>query len=91
MDKEKVMEWMDKIVEAKAVIDENVFMAKDIKYDGPTICNCEYIQLMSGGWLKKIAEVLDLEIVTKTHDDGYKECSFIYKGIVFLSLEKQVM
>ena len=90
MDELKVREWMDKIAEAKKVINENVFADQDSRYDGPVICNNEHVQILAGGWLKKIALLLGLETVTEPFDDNTITCSFTYKGIKFLSLESLV-
>ena len=91
MDELKVREWLDTIAEAKNVINENVFLNPEKKYDDANICNDEYMQLAGGGHLPKIASLLGLELIVEPLSDKQTlEYSFVYKGIKFLSLERLV-
>ena len=92
MDELKVREWLDKLAEAKKVINENEFLDPERKYDEANICNSEYIQFCSGGHIKRIASLLGLEIMTEPLSDNCTiDQSFVYKGIKFLALERLVI
>ncbi len=91
MEEVKVREWLDKLVEAHKVIDEIKFLNPEKGYDEATVCTEEYIQIISGGHIYKIASLLGLEIITKPYPNKcYIERSFVYKGIIFLSVESLV-
>ena len=90
MKREEVKEWLDKLVEAKKIMNENVFFDKEELYKKPNICNSEEIQMASGGWIERIAKLLGLEcstepIVCETFTST--QYSFVYGGITFISLE----
>lgn len=91
MDEVKVREWLDKLAEAKKVINENEFLNPERNYDEANICNVEYIQLCSGGHVRRIASQLGIEIMTEPLSGNCNiEQSFFYKGIKFLALERLV-
>jgi len=90
MDKKEIKEWLDKLVKAKKVINENQFFDKDYLYSKPNICNSEHIQMASGGWIAQIANILGLKCDAEPFEcdgDTATTCSFIYKGITFFALE----
>lgn len=93
MNKEKVLEWLDKQVEANNTINE-VLSENTRRLDKPTSkeIDGEYIQTIHMDSITELTEVLGIKpIENKRDDEDYPlERYFLYKGyVVFELIQKE--
>lgn len=93
MDKEKVIEWLDKQVEANNIINE-ALSETTYRIDYPTCkkIGSEYVKTIHLANIEEIADVLGITpLINERDDEDYPiERYFIYKGyVVFKIIRKE--
>lgn len=87
MEKEKILEWMDKLIEGFDILRNNKFFEPEKGWKTPLICGETHekrISIYSG--VELICQVCGFEMETEFHDvDGemWKWISFKYNGYEF--------
>ena len=93
MEKEKILEWLDKLIEGFDILHNNKFFDPEIGYESPFICGetlKKNIQIYCG--LETICDICGFEMEAETFvsgEEGWKRISFQYNGYEFYELTRE--
>ena len=93
MEKEKILEWLDKLIEGFDILHNNKFFDPERGYESPFVCvetTGKSIQLYCG--LETIRDICGFEMEVETlvsDNEGWKRMSFQHNGYEFYEISRE--
>lgn len=93
MEKEKILEWLDKLIEGFDILYNNKFFDPERGYESPFVCGEtieKSIQLYCG--LETIRDICGFKMGVEAFvsgEEGWKRTSFQYNGYEFYELTRE--